>query len=82
MTHFCTDLKERGFSYSGRRKYSEVERVTEKNEKREHGKWEGALGRVRVREGELEEFLDAGKTTSTSFSEHVAEWTCLFMLGV
>lgn len=56
MTHFCTDLKERGFSYSGRRKYSEVERVTEKNEKREHGKWEGALGRVRVREGELEEF--------------------------
>lgn len=33
----------------------------------------------RVRE--RERFLDAGKT-STLFSEHVAEWTCLFMLGV
>lgn len=34
----------------------------------------------RVRE--RERFLDAGKSSSTLFSEHVAEWTCLFMLGV
>lgn len=46
-THFCTDLRERGFSYSGRGKYSEVARVTEKNEKREHEKREGALGMAR-----------------------------------
>lgn len=45
--HFCTGLRQSGFSYSGRRKYSEVERVTEKNEKREHEKREGALGRAR-----------------------------------
>lgn len=42
--HFSTDLRERGLSYSGRRKYTEVERATEKNEKRELGKREGALG--------------------------------------
>lgn len=48
--HFCSDLRESVFPFSGRRKCSEVERVTEKNEKREHEKREGALGRTREEE--------------------------------
>lgn len=42
----------------------------------------GSIRESESKRGRVGRVLDAGKTTSTSFSEHVAEWTCLFMLGV